>query len=134
MTTNADKVKTIFRLLGELAADSLFPVDAETDTAEQTVSAEPIEETAESDPDMWLTVNDLLRLDALQKRTSNGELREMSRQEFADYRADPASHFPLPGQQNGHRKYWQLHQLDAWIDDSDKMSVDQFISQRRAGV
>jgi len=132
--TNADKVKTIFSLVGELVADAIYPAsDAETDTAEQTVSAEPSEET-EPDPEMWLTVNDLLRLDALQKRTSHGELRQMTRQEFADYRADPASRFPTAAQINGHRKYWQLHQLDTWIDDQDKMSVDRFISQRRAGV
>ena len=138
MTTNNDKVKTIFRLLGELAADSLFPVtDADTSETAETVPdtrSEPNEEIEPSDPEMWLSVGDLMRLDCLQKRSSNDKLREMSRQEFADYRADPASRFPQPKQQNGHRKYWQLHQIDTWIDDDEKLSVDQFIACRRAGV
>lgn len=57
--TNNDKVKTNFRLLGELATDSLFPQVTDTSETAETVSddAEPIEETAESDPDMWLTLS-----------------------------------------------------------------------------
>lgn len=140
--TNNDKVKTIFSLLGEVIADVIFPVGAEIDTTEQTVSdaepgpteePEPADELDE-DPNQWFSVGQLMRLDCCMKHAHNDELRELSRQEFADYRRDPASHFPEPAQINGRRKYWQMYQIDEWIDDPDKLSIDTFIARRRVGV
>jgi len=49
--TNADKVKTIFRLLGELVADAIYPVTDTSETAETVADdAEPRE--TEPDPEL----------------------------------------------------------------------------------
>ena len=144
--TTVEKHQTleqIFTLTGRLLAVCLFGDETpcgdnsdikSDDCGNLVVKDAKSNEMVAEDPDMWLSVSDLIRLDALQKRSSNGELRQMSRQEFADFRADPATKFPKPAQINGHRKYWQLHQIDEWIDDDSKMSVDQFIAQRRVGA
>lgn len=125
--TNNKKVRTIFRLVGELIADSLFPPDTEpASVSEPNPSPEPAEDP---DPDTWLTVSDVLRMDCMVR--PNG--KPMTRRDFLDYRGQPESNFPAPGQVNAHRQYWQMRQINDWIRDPDKLAIDQFLSRRRAG-